>query len=200
MSDTPRVWIACLAAYNEGHLHGEWVDATDADELHEVGKRIIASSPAMYAEELAIHDYDNFPGAIVRQLGEYPRFETLANVASALEEHGEAFGAWLGVQDSALDLAADDLGSQFEEHFRGEWDSEEAFAMEQVCEIGWGGISAQLYEKPYASPEETINVFDELASYLNWESIAREMFQHGNYTSVRMDGGTYSMYVFEDEV
>lgn len=190
-TDTPRVYIADLAAYNEGHLHGEWVDATDADEMYEVGRRLIATTPALFAEELAIHDYDGFPSAVVSELGEYPSFETVANIANALEDHGKAFGAWLSVQDSTLDLAGDDLGEQFQKHFRGEWESEEAYAMETTCELGCGGVSARLYTGQYS--DDTVNVFDELSSYLNWETIAREMFRHGNFTYV--DG-----YVFEDEV
>ena len=23
----PRIYVACLAAYNNGHLHGAWIDA-----------------------------------------------------------------------------------------------------------------------------------------------------------------------------
>lgn len=25
--DGPRIYVACLAAYNNGHLHGRWIDA-----------------------------------------------------------------------------------------------------------------------------------------------------------------------------
>jgi Antirestriction protein (ArdA) len=29
----PRIYVACLAAYNNGRLHGEWIDADQpADE------------------------------------------------------------------------------------------------------------------------------------------------------------------------
>ena len=35
-TDTPRVYVACLAAYNAGKLHGERIDANqDADAIHE---------------------------------------------------------------------------------------------------------------------------------------------------------------------
>ena len=30
---TPRVWIGCLACYNEGRLVGDWYDAITADEI-----------------------------------------------------------------------------------------------------------------------------------------------------------------------
>jgi antirestriction protein len=198
-TDTPQVWIGCLAAYNEGCLHGKWVDATDADEMEAAKDEIIKTSPALLPEEWFIADYDNFPGAIVRELGEYASFQTVANVANALEDHGPAFAAWLSAQDSSLDLDADDLGKQFAEHYRGEWDSEQAFAMETVCELGWGDVPAVVYVPGRwghidpNDPKCRLEVFDELASCLDWDSIARDMFQHGNYTYI--DG-----YVFEDEV
>ena len=32
---TPSIYVACLAAYNNGHLHGKWIDVDgDADEIH----------------------------------------------------------------------------------------------------------------------------------------------------------------------
>ena len=34
MADTPRIYVACLAAYNGGTLHGEWIDADQsADDI-----------------------------------------------------------------------------------------------------------------------------------------------------------------------
>lgn len=33
MTETPRVWVGCLACYNSGALVGEWVDAVDAAEF-----------------------------------------------------------------------------------------------------------------------------------------------------------------------
>ena len=42
----PRIYVACLAAYNNGYLHGEWIDANqDTDDLHAEIKKILASSP-----------------------------------------------------------------------------------------------------------------------------------------------------------
>ncbi len=54
--DTPQIYVVCLAAYNNGILHGEWIDATQDvstiyDEIHEM----LAKSPIEDAEEFAIH-------------------------------------------------------------------------------------------------------------------------------------------------
>lgn len=46
MSDSPRLYIACLAAYNSGRLHGEWIDATQsAEEMQAEIAKILRNSP-----------------------------------------------------------------------------------------------------------------------------------------------------------
>ena len=124
-------------------------------------------------------------------LGEYANYETVAAVARAIEEHGEPFEKWLRTLDELGDV--DDLADRFTESYRGEWDSEEAFAMERACELGLGGIEA-VWERPkppYGIGTERVNVIDELSSYIDWEKVAREYFDHGSYTFA--DGS-----VFED--
>jgi antirestriction protein len=198
---TPRVWIGCLASYNAGRLIGEWTDATDETELQEaqerVGEKAIKAAKAageypVYfgkPEEFMVSDYDGFPDEIARHLGEYPSNMDVARFATLIEERGlELVGAAAATLD---DL--DDLDSAWiDDHHRGEWGSEEDFAQSVVTEIGWNNVPAQLYPDKYGSGS-TIDVFDELSSYINWESIARDMFRHGNYTY--QDG-----HVFEDDV
>jgi antirestriction protein len=195
LTDTPKVWIACLASYNAGRLVGEWVDATDIDEMYAARDRVAKAAveeakkageyPVYFGEpeEFAIHDYDNF-GSLASTLGEYPSWAKVAKIGAMIEEHGAPMLAWLETLDELDEIDEDD----FHDHFRGEWDSEAAYAMEVVMEIGSGGVPAQV---------DGIDIFDELSSYLDWESIARAMFQHGNYTYVRANG---TGYVFEDEV
>lgn len=41
-----RIYVACLAAYNNGVLHGRWIDATtDADEMQEAVWKMLKKSP-----------------------------------------------------------------------------------------------------------------------------------------------------------
>jgi prepilin-type processing-associated H-X9-DG protein len=188
---TPQVWIGCLAAYNNAKLHGEWVDATDAEELQEALQRVLRTSPEPGAEEWYVGDYDGF-GALTSQLGEYPDIRTVAHIGALIEELGEPFLLWAGTRDSTTELE-NVTAEDFQQHYRGEWSSEEDYAQNLVISdgLGWHGVSAQLYVDRYG--DKTINVFDELVSYIDWESIAQELFRHGNYTYV--DG-----HVFEDEI
>ena len=53
--DGPRIYVACLAAYNNGFLHGRWIDATTPDEIMEEVQAMLAASPIPQAEEWGIH-------------------------------------------------------------------------------------------------------------------------------------------------
>jgi antirestriction protein len=45
-TDTPRIYVACLSAYNNGHLHGRWIDADrDADDIRKDIKSMLSQSP-----------------------------------------------------------------------------------------------------------------------------------------------------------
>ena len=48
----PQIYVACLAAYNSGHLHGKWITPkTDKEELEEQFEEVIKTSPVADAEE-----------------------------------------------------------------------------------------------------------------------------------------------------
>ncbi len=83
--DRPRIYVACLAAYNNGCLHGRWIDATTPDEVMAEVRAMLVTSPLPDAEEWAIHDYEGFEGA---QLSEYASFGTVCNLADFIAEHG----------------------------------------------------------------------------------------------------------------
>jgi len=125
-----RIYVACLAAYNAGHLHGTWIDADqDADAIEEAVRHMLVESPIPLAEEWAIHDYEGF-GSL--RLSEWESFERVAAIASGLAEHGLGFAAWLSYDDSH-----DPSDTQsFEDAYRGEWDSMRAYAEEWAESTG----------------------------------------------------------------
>ncbi|KZE34497.1 antirestriction protein ArdA [Chelatococcus daeguensis] len=71
--NNPRIYVACLAAYNNGYLHGAWIDA-DQD-----------------ADEYAIHDYEGFEGVTIE---EYASIDSVARMGAFIAERG-ALGAGL---------------------------------------------------------------------------------------------------------
>lgn len=108
-NEHPRIYVADLAAYNNGHLHGTWIDATeDAEDLWDQIHQMLARSPIPGAEEHAIHDYDNF-GPL--HLSEYESIDTIARIGQGAVRHGRAFLHWvayIGTGDSdSIDLFED---------------------------------------------------------------------------------------------
>lgn len=84
---TPRIYVVCLATYNAGGLHGEWIDADqDIDQLWSKINGMLAASPEENAEEWAIHDFEGF-GSF--SLNEYEGIESVQEMAVFIGEHGE---------------------------------------------------------------------------------------------------------------
>lgn len=165
--DSPRVWVACLAAYNAGTLHGEWVDldGLDADELREAIQAVLNDSPEPGAEEWSFFDYDGFHGM---NPGENPDLEKLVELAHLLGEHGAAFAAYASVVGE--DYAT---GQGFEDAYRGEWDSERAYAEE-------------LFDECYLS-----DVPESVQPYIDYDKWARDVFIDGCYSAPNPAGGVF---------
>ncbi len=90
MSEEIRIYIADLAAYNNGRLHGIWINA--CDELNDIKAQInkmLATSPEGFAEEYAIHDYEGLGGYA---LNEYEGIEAAHNIACFIAEYPEFGG------------------------------------------------------------------------------------------------------------
>lgn len=84
-TDEPRIYVACLAAYNSGILHGEWIDAVQSVEDIRRGIRaMLKASPVEESEEWAIHAYEGF-GSL--RLSEYEGAERIQALARFIHEH-----------------------------------------------------------------------------------------------------------------
>jgi antirestriction protein len=119
----PRIYVACLAAYNNGRLHGAWIDATqNVDEIQGEITKMLKASPEEGAEEYAIHDYEGFESASIE---EYQSIESVIAIAAFIKEHGALGGKLLGYFSNL-----DDAKTAIEENYAGEFDSLTDFARE----------------------------------------------------------------------
>lgn len=128
----PRIYVASLADYNAGTLHGRWIDAVqDADQIWEQVRAMLAESRLPLAEEWAIHDYNEFGGL---RIDECESLETVSAIAKGIAEYGEAFAAWanmIGIDEAAKNA------DQFADCYMGHFDSLTAFAEEQWESLGY---------------------------------------------------------------
>ncbi len=81
MSDI-RIYVADLAAYDKGILHGVWIDATaDVSDMHKQVDAMLVSSPTGDAWESAIHGFEGFDGYSV---GEYAGLQAAHDLAMSI--------------------------------------------------------------------------------------------------------------------
>lgn len=125
---SPRIYVASLSDYNNGILHGAWIEAAqDAEDIKAAVDEMLRSSSSPGAEEWAIHDYEGF-GAL--QLSEYDSFESVARVAEGIAKHGPAFAAWaslVGIDSDRLD--------DFADCYVGEWQNGAAWVEESLEDL-----------------------------------------------------------------
>lgn len=166
-----RIYIACLAAYNNGKLHGEWIDANqDVSAIWAEVSAMLKASPEPNAEEWAMHDYEGF-GEI--RFSEWPDFARVSSIASLIEDHGDAFSLWYTNQDGAH-FEVEELEEKFLEQWQGAHDSEAAFADHFLESVG------QLSEIPAWA-----------RGYLDFAALARDWKLNGDYSFVRHSGQVY---------
>jgi len=75
---TQGVYFANLEAYNNGRMVGGWLYPLEYDSFTDFEKAI--AKITRFADEIAVHDYDDFPN-----MGEYPNHESIYNLAHALD-------------------------------------------------------------------------------------------------------------------
>jgi hypothetical protein len=53
-TESPRILVACLSGFNNGCLHGRWIDATSPGKMREQVSAVLAASTGPDAVGLAI--------------------------------------------------------------------------------------------------------------------------------------------------
>lgn len=163
---TPKIYVACLAAYNSGILYGKWIEANqEAEAIQSEIQEMLAQSPIVGAEEWAIHDYEGFMSL---QLSESEDITKVAEMAAMIEEHGEAWAVY--AEYEGIEYATFE---RFEEAYAGEWDSEEDFAENLAS--------------------ETMEIPKHLECYIDYEKLARDLFINDYFSA---DGEGCKIYVF----
>lgn len=120
-----RVYVACLASYNNGKLHGAWLDVDDLDSLRAGIQTMLFESPEPGAEEWAIHDSEG-----LGRVSESASLEELVERAEFLRENGDVGAAayeYLGDLDQAKEAI---------DNYCGDFESLEDWAVEFAQDTG----------------------------------------------------------------
>ncbi len=110
-TEHPLIYVACLAAYNQGRLHGEWIDAAQEPwALYDAVRAMLDASPVAGAEEWAIHDYEGF-GQL--RLTEHTGLDRVSELATFIARYGELGAALLHYYTGSLDEAREALADRY---------------------------------------------------------------------------------------
>lgn len=138
---SPAIYVASLADYNNGVLHGRWIDAArEPDAIQADIDAILASSREPNAEEWAIHDYEQFG---CWKVNENDSAEQISRIAKNIAEHGYAYAAWADVFDG--EEASYDIDS-FHEAYLGHYDSVLDYVEQMGEDLGYEDELAKLPE------------------------------------------------------
>ncbi|MHB8510861.1 MAG: antirestriction protein ArdA [Actinomycetota bacterium] len=168
-----RIYVASLSDYNSGRLHGKWVEANqEVDALQAEIQEMLLRSPEPTAEEWAIHDFEGF--------GEWHPHEsesitTVSAVAQGIAENGLAFAGWASRCNAS---EANEL-AKFDEAYRGDWQSIEAYADELLDDVGARASLEAVPEwlQPYVS--------------LDVGAFARDLELSGDITAIEHANGVW---------
>ncbi len=182
----PRIYVASLSDYNEGRLHGVWIDANQsAYDIEMAALAMLKASPSPLAEEWAIHDYEGFA-----QIGinEHEDFQQVSALAELIVKHGEAFAAWCaGTGD---DLTDGSFEEAFLEAYEGAYASLGEFA-QHFAEDDLG-VMAQYDVRDWSmfqQPDDLTSVWP--FTCIDWERAGRELVMGGDVWTSRGDDGVF---------
>lgn len=167
MTNEIKIYVADLAAYNNGYLHGVWIDATaDVEDMQSQITAMLAASPVDDAEEYAIHDHEGFGDY---SLSEYAGLETAHDVALFIEEYPE-------------------FGAALLNHF-GDLDDAKKAAQDSYC-----GTHSSLAGYAQELTEETTEIPESLRHYIDYDSMARDMELNGDVFTI--ETGYQQVHIF----
>ena len=160
MSEEIRIYVADLAAYNNGKLHGVWIDANaEVDDIWKAVNSMLASSPEEGAEEWAIHDYEGF-GEV--SLSEWESFERVREIALFLEETPA-------------------VGSELLNYYGGDLE-----AAKRAAEESYTGTYISLASYAEEWTDNTAEIPEDLAYYIDYERMGRDWELSGEIFTIEV--------------
>ena len=165
VNDTPKIYVACLAAYKNDKLHGRKINPTQGMEaIHEEIQQMLSESPIAGAKEFVIHDFEGF-GSL--KLDKFESIESVHAKAMFIVEHRE-LGAELLAYHGDIESAQDAI----ENHYQGEHESRLEFAIQLFDSCHMDSIPAPIQ------------------CYIDYATFKRDIFL-GDFYSIEVGGKTH---------
>ena len=174
-----NAYFACLAAYNEGTLHGSWVDLEKCESVEDIQEcidHIIANSPALGAEEWAMHDCEGLSGNCLVGT-EWPNLQDLVDYVQTVKELNDSdLRAYKYFCECCWSEQEPPTEEQFRDKFHGIWESRADFVE------NW-------YESMTREEDKGL-----LWSYIDWEHVWHSEFYCNSWSSEYIPNEGYAIF------
>lgn len=145
----------------------KWCACLRSKPLLPLNRKLLANSPEDDAEEYAIHDHEGFAG---HSVSENEGIERAHEVACFIEEHGEIAGELLSHFGDIIDDA------------------------QKAIEDNYCGCYASLADYAEELTEETTQIPEHLALYIDYEKMERDMELGGDVFTI--ETGYQEVHIF----
>lgn len=208
-----RFYVACLASYNDGILHGAWIEASsDVDEMQTAINAMLRASPRPNVRRQTFLDAEgeehtvNIDPGFTKPDDWTPQGEPFASAEEwAIHDHE---GAWAGMGEfpslakiaawvEVLELAED---RDIPEDVAAELaigDSEDFSGTREAIEDNFQGGFQSLadWAEDFEDQAGDLKAIpDRIRYHIDWESMGRDAELGGNIRSIRGNDGT--LYIF----
>lgn len=182
-----RIFVGCLASYNEGIIYGEWLDLSDYYDMEELQIKIgdiLKSSPCQ-GEEYDIQDYEGFGDLLKGDY--YPCLSRVWSIHETLLEvekediDVDLFLKFVGCNGDSDQIANEDnfLLSKFQDRYRGTYESLEDYASDLIEQCG-----------------DLENVPKYLRNYIDYQSYGKDMELNGDIFTI--EKGYREVHIFSN--
>lgn len=192
MSVDPKIYVACLSAYNDGRLHGKWIEleGLDADDIYKEINAILKTSPCPnimkqdYKCQVCGHSwsqqvYDSDRKITCSECDDEENIMRSKPYSSSKEwaiHDFEGLPKSLGENPDITTLV--EIVALIEEHGEVvELLFDHGYDLKDVGAAIYNGFSCARSLKEYAeeSFHEIFNVPDEIAPYIDYDAYARDL-------------------------
>jgi antirestriction protein len=153
-----KIYVADIAAYNNGKCHGVWIDAM-SDDINEQINDMLKLSPQSFAEEYAIHDYEGFGDV---RLSGYQNIESVREIALFLYEYDQFGAGLLNYWDDNINKA------------------------KKAAEEKYQGCYESLADYAKATTEDISEIPSHLHYYIDFEHLGRDMQSNGEVYTIEL--------------
>lgn len=201
MTTTPRIYVACLASYNNGVLHGRWIDASaDTDEMQaEISAMLRDSKFPNVMVECPHCEGEGMPDdsacPVCSGKGEVPSAEEWA--IHDYEGLGPNLGEYAGLEEVARRVeiaeAAEDAGIPVAVLIEAMSDDNATDAEDFISDRyrgtfeSWADMAEELETETGGLDE----VPERFRAYIDFERIGRDFELSGDFSAYRDGGDLY---------